>query len=685
MIVGNEVLLRGDRTVDQLIEYIRYVKAHVKQPVTYADVWEWWLKYPQVADEVDFITIHLLPYWEDVPTSVEDAEERILEAYKTIRERFPGKPILVGEVGWPTAGRTRGPAETGLVNKARFINQFVRMAEREGFQYNIVEAFDQGWKSANEGTVGANWGLFSTDRERKFSLAGPVVENPYWVRHFALSSGLAVLAVLVAAATTPGLISRLRPGRAILLARAGPGHGERPGAGGPCRLDRNLLHVRDDPRRPAVRAGSGAGGGHPRIGGASADRPVPQKPRPARQPGRRRRHPDGGRRRRGDAAAGVRRALPRLPRSRLSGAGAGPAGARADPDGVAGRRLGALHAVWRADRPAGRSDAGAGCFRTAAIPAGLAKVAPSAMAFTVLLLLGAAGIVIREGVANTEALQWAGLLVLTAIPSVRRFCWPAAAFPSPMAFYQHLINHIKTRARRPCPSSYGGQEGAGMPRWVSSIPARLTAAAFALGCTASSRAEPVVDINSAVAAAGQQTRAVIARLNDLHASHAGGAPNGGIRTERLRLELDEKQVPLRAFSRFMPSMLKEERTGPIGSFFSGSARLAQKAGRHQNGETYLETPGLTAGADMQVGQHSSIGVAGGYIATAEKLSGRSLAVYGAHMLKPGLTFDAVAGTGDLSFSAPKGRKAAPTRAACCSAASGCGRKRGSATACCSRP
>ena len=226
VIVGNEVLLRNDRTVDQLIEYIRRVKAQVKQPVTYADVWEWWLKYPQVANEVDFITIHLLPYWEDVPTSVEDAEERILEAYKTIHERFPGKPILVGEVGWPTAGRTRGPAETGLVNKARFINQFVRMAEREGFQYNIVEAFDQGWKSANEGTVGANWGLFSTDRERKFSLAGPVVENPHWVRHFALSSGLAVLAILVAATaaplvaatTTPGLISRLRPRRAILLA-----------------------------------------------------------------------------------------------------------------------------------------------------------------------------------------------------------------------------------------------------------------------------------------------------------------------------------------------------------------------------------------------------------------------------------------------------------------------------------
>jgi exo-beta-1,3-glucanase (GH17 family) len=215
VIVGNEVLLRGDLKVDQLIDYIRRVKAAVPQPVTYADVWEWWLKYPQVADEVDFITIHLLPYWEDIPVSVEDAEERILHAYREIHERFPDKPILVGEVGWPTAGRTRGPAETGLVNKAKFINLFVRMAEREGFQYNIVEAFDQGWKSANEGTVGANWGLFSAGRDRKFALAGPVIENPLWPVHYGLSTGLIALAVLTAAFARPGL---RRPGGLLVLA-----------------------------------------------------------------------------------------------------------------------------------------------------------------------------------------------------------------------------------------------------------------------------------------------------------------------------------------------------------------------------------------------------------------------------------------------------------------------------------
>ncbi|HYI70702.1 MAG TPA: glycosyl hydrolase family 17 protein, partial [Skermanella sp.] len=418
VIVGNEVLLRNDRTVDQLIEYIRYVKAHVKQPVTYADVWEWWLKYPQVADEVDFITIHLLPYWEDIPTSVEDAEERILEAYKTIHERFPGKPILVGEVGWPTAGRTRGPAETGLVNKARFINQFVRMAEREGFQYNIVEAFDQGWKSANEGTVGANWGLFSTDRERKFSLAGPVVENPYWVRHFALSSGLAVLAVLAAAATTPGLVSRLRPGRAILLAVLAQGMASA------LVLAAHVAWTETYYTFETIRAALLFA-----LQALLAAAILESAARLLTDPSRK---SFGRLANLGDAAAILMAAVAVAATVLLVFDGRYrdfPVPDYLVP-GLALPALGLIRMVlqgggWSAftvygaltGNPGGPTMAPAALDRPRSL-SGLAKVAPAAMAFAVLLPLGAAGIVIREGLANTEALQWAGLLVMTAIPSV---------------------------------------------------------------------------------------------------------------------------------------------------------------------------------------------------------------------------------------------------------------------------
>ncbi|MDR3516336.1 MAG: glycoside hydrolase [Azospirillaceae bacterium] len=211
VIVGNEVLLRRDLSVDQLRAYIRKVKAAVKQPVSYADVWEWWLKYPEIAQDVDFITIHMLPYWEDIPTGVADVGPHILQVYHQIQTAFPGKPIMIGEAGWPTAGRSRGPAVPGMVNKARFINSFVTLAAQQGFDYNIIESFDQPWKHALEGTVGANWGLYTLDRTPKSTLGGAIVEDPAWQRHAGISVliGLALFAgfALTSPLSAPGVVT----------------------------------------------------------------------------------------------------------------------------------------------------------------------------------------------------------------------------------------------------------------------------------------------------------------------------------------------------------------------------------------------------------------------------------------------------------------------------------------------
>ncbi len=180
VIVGNEVLLRDDLTPAQLIGYIRTVRAAVKQPVSYADVWAFWLKHPELADEVDYITIHILPYWEDEPVGVDDAARHIVDIYKLVHRRFPGKPILIGESGWPTRGRDRGPAVPSRVDAARFVRTLAKVAKENGFDYNVVEAFDQPWKAELEGTVGANWGVLDSARRVKYRMSGPVEENPGW-------------------------------------------------------------------------------------------------------------------------------------------------------------------------------------------------------------------------------------------------------------------------------------------------------------------------------------------------------------------------------------------------------------------------------------------------------------------------------------------------------------------------
>ena len=205
VIVGNEVLLRKDLTANQLRRYIRQVKQRVSQPVTYADVWEFWLRNPQLADEVDFITIHILPYWEDEPIGLDrrepdgklTIEKHLVDIYKKVQARFPDKKIVIGETGWPSDGRMRSDARPGRVEQVKFFSIFRSAADREKFDYNVIEAFDQYWKARQEGTVGAAWGLLDAYRHDKFELGKPVSAEPKWRLLFAVSTivgGLLLLA-----------------------------------------------------------------------------------------------------------------------------------------------------------------------------------------------------------------------------------------------------------------------------------------------------------------------------------------------------------------------------------------------------------------------------------------------------------------------------------------------------------
>jgi len=203
LVVGNEVLLRGDLSANALADTIRAVKARVKVPVTYADVWEYWLRNRDVAAAVDFITIHILPYWEDFPVAADDAAAHV----EAIRDRmiaaFPGKEVLIGEVGWPSAGRMREGALPSPANQALVMHSVLALAKRQNFHVNLIEAYDQPWKRTLEGTVGGHWGLIDADtRQVKFVWGEPVSNHPSWRWQ---AAGGAVFALLIFAAAFAGL------------------------------------------------------------------------------------------------------------------------------------------------------------------------------------------------------------------------------------------------------------------------------------------------------------------------------------------------------------------------------------------------------------------------------------------------------------------------------------------------
>ena len=174
VVVGNEVMLRRELPEAELVRQIRRVRDAVPVPVTYADVWEFWLEHPSIAPAVSFVTIHVLPYWEDEPVGIDAAIDHVVAVWRDMGRRLPGREILIGETGWPSEGRARRDAVPGRVEQARFVRQFTRVAAEHGIRYNLIEAFDQPWKRALEGAMGGAWGLLDSEGRPKFDWHGPV-------------------------------------------------------------------------------------------------------------------------------------------------------------------------------------------------------------------------------------------------------------------------------------------------------------------------------------------------------------------------------------------------------------------------------------------------------------------------------------------------------------------------------
>ena len=199
VIVGNKVLLRGEMSAPDLVRTIREVKAQVPVPVTYADVWEFWLRHRDVATAVDFVTIHILPYWEDFPIPARNAAAHVDAIRARMVAAFPGKEVFVGEFGWPSAGRMREGALPSPVNQARTMHEVLDHAERENYRVNLIEAYDQPWKRQLEGTVGGHWGLFDAyQRQPKFGWGGLVSNHPHW--RWQAAGGVGLAAVVFATA-----------------------------------------------------------------------------------------------------------------------------------------------------------------------------------------------------------------------------------------------------------------------------------------------------------------------------------------------------------------------------------------------------------------------------------------------------------------------------------------------------
>ncbi|WP_437935851.1 hypothetical protein [Sorangium sp. So ce341] len=172
IIAGNETILREELSPADLAAWVDRVRALTDLPVGYADGWHTWVRAPELARHVSFIALNLIPFWEPEPPAIGDALRFTIDRYRDVRRRYPEARIYVSEVGWPSAGQSRGAAVPGPRHQAAYLREVARWAEAERIDYNVIEAYDQPWKRFDEGRAGSSWGVFDARGREKFRLQG---------------------------------------------------------------------------------------------------------------------------------------------------------------------------------------------------------------------------------------------------------------------------------------------------------------------------------------------------------------------------------------------------------------------------------------------------------------------------------------------------------------------------------
>jgi exo-beta-1,3-glucanase (GH17 family) len=165
--VGNEVLLRGDLSEDEMLDYISRVKAAVSGvPVGYVDAYFEFVDHPRITAACDVLLANCYPFWEGCPA--EHALLYMKEMYRRVVNVANGKRVIISETGWPNVGTPTKGSVPSFENAIKYFIDSCQWAAQDGIEIFYFSSFDETWKVDAEGDVGAYWGLWDKDGKPKY-------------------------------------------------------------------------------------------------------------------------------------------------------------------------------------------------------------------------------------------------------------------------------------------------------------------------------------------------------------------------------------------------------------------------------------------------------------------------------------------------------------------------------------
>ena len=167
--VGNEVLLRGDISEEELITYINRVKDALfglNIPVGYVDTYYEYYNRPNLVNVTDVILANCYPFWEGF--TIEDSLTHLRQMHAITKSIANGKKIIIAETGWPSQGEMIDDALPTQLNAMKYFIQTQEWANTEQVDVFYFSSFDESWKVSVEGELGARWGIWDKDEKLKY-------------------------------------------------------------------------------------------------------------------------------------------------------------------------------------------------------------------------------------------------------------------------------------------------------------------------------------------------------------------------------------------------------------------------------------------------------------------------------------------------------------------------------------
>ncbi|MFW5768314.1 MAG: glycosyl hydrolase family 17 protein, partial [Bacteroidota bacterium] len=168
--VGNEILVEWNDhmvSLDSAMAYVQKVQQSIDQPVTVADNYKWWADHGrQLAEVVDFVSIHVYPVWEG--KDIDEGMSYTIENVEEVMNALPGKQIVIAEAGWATIASEFG-SRASQEKQKQYCRELMEWSKDNNITTFIFEAFDEDWKGNPDNPMGAekHWGLYTVDREPK--------------------------------------------------------------------------------------------------------------------------------------------------------------------------------------------------------------------------------------------------------------------------------------------------------------------------------------------------------------------------------------------------------------------------------------------------------------------------------------------------------------------------------------